>query len=64
MQTASCELNSRDTIPIRPTTNQVLCPQDTREKNLAFWISLLQDLTNKMLSVTMLQIVTGGLKCQ
>ena len=22
--------NSRDTIPIRPTTNQVLCPQNTK----------------------------------
>ena len=25
-------LNSRDTMPIRPTTNQVLCPQNAREK--------------------------------
>jgi len=25
----SSVMNSRDTIPIRPTTNQVLCPQNT-----------------------------------
>jgi len=38
--------NSRDTIPIRPTTNQVLFPQNTRGKNPACSISLLRDLTN------------------
>jgi hypothetical protein len=26
-----CRANSRDTIPIRPATNQVLCPQIRRQ---------------------------------